>query len=174
MGVLAAYVPSALVRPPAAAAAENPWAHAVEGAFATLDGSGMYLAYADGGVSTVGNARNLGDATGLHLNGPVLSGTASSGVEVSGSSTSGEADWSGWLDAAEDLGRLALDEDAPPERMMPPPFPWSPAFTGETACVWWTDGGPRVESARLTMPSLPDAACFASMLGYLAPAESAS
>jgi hypothetical protein len=79
VGTLASYVPAAVLQSPAAAAAENPWAHAVEGAFSTLDGSGMYLAYADGGVSTIGKARNLGDATGLHLNGPVLSGTASSG-----------------------------------------------------------------------------------------------
>ena len=74
---LASYVPSAVFRPPAAGAAENPWAHAVEGAFATRDGNGLYLAFADGGVGTIGTARSLGDATGLHLNGPVLSGAAS-------------------------------------------------------------------------------------------------
>jgi type VI secretion system protein ImpM len=85
-----------------------------------------------------------------------------------------EAEWSGWLDATEDLGRLALDQDAPPERLMPPEVPDAPGFTGETACVWWTEGGPRVAATRLSIPSLPDAAGFASMLGYLAPAESAS
>jgi type VI secretion system protein ImpM len=93
---------------------------------------------------------------------------------LSDAGTPTEADWSGWLDDVEDLGRLALDEDAPPEQLMPPPAPMTPVFTGETVCVWWTVGGPRVDSARLTMPSLPDAACFASMLGYLAPAESGS
>jgi type VI secretion system protein ImpM len=84
------------------------------------------------------------------------------------------AEWSGWLDIAEDLGRLALDEDAPPERLMPPPAPVSPAPGGETMSVWWTEGGPRVEASRLTLSSLPDAACFAAMLGHLAPTESAS
>jgi type VI secretion system protein ImpM len=83
-------------------------------------------------------------------------------------------DWSDWLDTAETLGRLALDEDAPPERLMPPPSPSSATFTSETTSLWWTDGGPRVEATRLSLSSLPDAACFASMLGHLAPAESAS
>jgi type VI secretion system protein ImpM len=83
-------------------------------------------------------------------------------------------EWSGWLDTAEDLGRLALDEDAPPDRLMPPPTPLSPSITGETSCLWWTEGGPRVEASRLSLPSLPDAARFATMLGHLAPSESAS
>ena len=82
-------------------------------------------------------------------------------------------EWSEWLDTTEDLGRLALDEDAPPERLMPPPPPLSPARTSGTASIWWTDGGPRVEASRLSFPSLPDAASFASMLGHLAPTESA-
>jgi type VI secretion system protein ImpM len=93
---------------------------------------------------------------------------------LSDAGTPAAADWSDWLDAVEALGRLALEEDAPPERLMPPPSPLSLGFTDETACVWWTDGGPRVEPARLTMSGLPDAACFASMLGYPEPAESAS
>jgi hypothetical protein len=83
-------------------------------------------------------------------------------------------DWADWLDAVEELGRLALDEDAPPERLTPPPAPPSIADTGAAQSVWWTDGGPRVEAKRLNMASLPDAACFASMLGFLAPSESAS
>jgi type VI secretion system protein ImpM len=83
------------------------------------------------------------------------------------------ADWSEWLDAAEELGRLALDEDAPPERLMPPPPPSSMTVDGEAQSVWWSDGGPRVPASRLNLPSLPDAACFAFMLGHLAPTESA-
>jgi hypothetical protein len=71
------YVPSAVFGPPAAGAAENPWPHVVGGAFATRDGNGLYVAFADGGVGTIGTARSLGDATGLHLNGPVLSGAPS-------------------------------------------------------------------------------------------------
>ena len=93
---------------------------------------------------------------------------------VSTAGTPATEDWSAWLDAAEDLGRLALDEDAPPERLAPPPAPPSPAFTSALECVWWTDGGPRVAASRFTLASLPDAACFATMLGHLAPTESAS
>jgi hypothetical protein len=85
-----------------------------------------------------------------------------------------KADWSEWLAAAEDLGRLALDEDAPPRLLLPPAQSVTPAFTDETSCVWWTYGGPRVDATRWSQPTLPDAAVFASMLGYLAPAESAS
>jgi type VI secretion system protein ImpM len=83
------------------------------------------------------------------------------------------AAWSGWLDAVEDLGRLALGEDAPPERLMPPVCP--DVLTGAgSMSAWWTDGGPRVEATHLILPALPDSARFASMLGHLAPAESAS
>jgi type VI secretion system protein ImpM len=92
---------------------------------------------------------------------------------LSDAGTPDAAGWSGWLDTVEDLGRLALDEDAPPERLMPPSPP-AAVVTGETASVWWTEGGPRVAASRLTLPSLPDAPCFASMLGHLAPTESAS
>jgi len=88
--------------------------------------------------------------------------------------TPGADDWTDWLDNAEALGRLALDDDAPPERLMPPPPLASMTFTSETNSLWWTDGGPRVEASRLALPSLPDAARFASMLGHLAPTESAS
>jgi len=93
---------------------------------------------------------------------------------LSNAGTPNAEEWSGWLDTAEDLGRLALDEDAPPDRLMPPPAPLSPSIAGETSCVWWTEGGPRVEASRLSLPSLPDAARFATMLGHLAPSESAS
>ena len=58
--------------------------------------------------------------------------------------TPAEENWADWLDAVETLGRLALDEDAPPERLTPPPSPVSPAFTDATSSVWWTEGGPRV------------------------------
>jgi type VI secretion system protein ImpM len=82
-------------------------------------------------------------------------------------------DWAGWLDAVEELGRAALDDDAPPERLTPPPPPASQSVTGDATCLWWTEGGPRVEPTRLSLASLPDAACFAAMLGHLAPTESA-
>lgn len=91
---------------------------------------------------------------------------------LSGAGTPDATSWSGWLDAVEDLGRAALDEDAPPERLIPPSPPVA-GFIDTTSCVWWTEGGPRVEASRLSLPSLPDAARFASMLGHLAPTESA-
>jgi type VI secretion system protein ImpM len=82
-------------------------------------------------------------------------------------------DWSAWLESVETMGRLALDEDAPPERLMPPPPPVSATATGSATSLWWTDGGPRVAASHLALPALPDALCFASMLGHLAPTESA-
>jgi type VI secretion system protein ImpM len=84
------------------------------------------------------------------------------------------ADWHSWLDAVEDLGRLALDEDVPPARLTPPPCPLSFTVTDRTTCDWWTEGGPRVEATHLALSTLPDATAFATMLGYLAPTESAS
>jgi type VI secretion system protein ImpM len=83
-------------------------------------------------------------------------------------------EWSEWLDDVESLGRLALDEDASPERLMPPPCPSAVSITNDAHSLWWTDGGPRVEPTRLSLPALPDAACFATMLGHLASTESAS
>jgi len=93
---------------------------------------------------------------------------------LTGGGTPEAADWTAWLDAVEDLGRRALDEDAPPEQLTPPPAPLSPALHAGMDCAWWTEGGPRVPASRLTLASLPDAACFATMLGHLAPTESAS
>lgn len=82
-------------------------------------------------------------------------------------------EWSGWLDTVEDLGRLALEQDAPPERLMPPPPPSAASVSGVATGLWWTDGGPRVNASRLSLPFLPDPACFATMLGHLSPSESA-
>jgi hypothetical protein len=101
-------------------------------------------------------------------------------VALTDAGTPSADDWTGWLDAVEVLGRLALDEDAPTDRLMPPPSPLSASVNtpgsliSETMSVWWTDGGPRVEASRLSLPGLPDAARFASMLGHLPPTESAS
>ena len=81
-------------------------------------------------------------------------------------------DWAGWLDAVETLGFSALDEDAPPDRLLPPSCPLSPSPPSGTTSLWWTEGGPRVEAARLSLTILPDAVRFASMLGHLAPTES--
>ena len=83
-------------------------------------------------------------------------------------------DWTAWLDAVETLGRAALDEDAPPERLAPPPPPAAAGSHGGTVSLWWTEGGPRVEATRLTLGVLPDARCFASMLGHTETTERAS
>jgi type VI secretion system protein ImpM len=80
-------------------------------------------------------------------------------------------EWVGWLDAVEDLGRLALDEDAPPERLTPPPAPDDFTITALNRTTWWTDGGPRVEPVQVQLPKLPDGARFAYMLGHYAPSE---
>jgi type VI secretion system protein ImpM len=76
-----------------------------------------------------------------------------------------------WLDACETAGRKALDEDATPEeiaRRMPllraEEMPDAAAIG-----AWWTEGGPRVAAARLTLAELPDAEQFAAMLGADAP-----
>lgn len=82
--------------------------------------------------------------------------------------------WESWLDAVETLGRCALDEDAPPERLTPPPTPAARGGASGTISLWWTEGGPRVEPTRLTLAILPDAVRFASMLGHPEPTERAS
>jgi type VI secretion system protein ImpM len=83
--------------------------------------------------------------------------------------------WSEWLEAAEAIGRGALEDDTPPDRLMPPPCPLSPyPVPGTAETAWWTDGGPRVAAATFSLPALPDAARFATMLGHPAPVESAS
>lgn len=84
------------------------------------------------------------------------------------------AEWSAWLDDAETTGRRALDEDAPPDDLLPPACPLSLTFGADPMSLWWTDGGPRVEARRLTLPALPDVTCFAAMLGHPAAAEPAS
>ncbi len=68
-----------MVGPGVAGAATNPWPHTVTGSFASEDGRGLYVADADGTVSVLGTARNVGDASDVHLNMPVVSGTAAPG-----------------------------------------------------------------------------------------------
>ena len=87
--------------------------------------------------------------------------------------------WTNWLDAVEALGRRALEEDTPPDQLMPPPCPPIPfssalsrSATGDS--IWWTDGAPLVAATCLTLAGLPDSARFASMLGHLTTPEHAS
>lgn len=73
----------------------------------------------------------------------------------------------GWLDACEDAGRAALEQDAGPEEVLsrlPPPA----AEIGAAApagSLWWTAGGPRVAPVRLALPGMPESDAFAAMLG---------
>ena len=77
-----------------------------------------------------------------------------------------------WLDACEDAGLAALEQDAAPEaigemldraktalrqRDRPPGLP--------AESIWWTDGSPRVPASRLTLRGLPDVSTYTSMLG---------
>jgi len=86
--------------------------------------------------------------------------------------------WTAWLNEAEALGRAALDEDASPDRLMPPPCPGldsvpAAAHAGAHAeadeSAWWTEGGPRVRATSFVVVGLPDPARFASMLGHTGP-----
>ncbi len=61
---------------PRAHALANPWPHTATGGFATPDGGGFWLTYADGGVAPAGAARFYGDAAALPLNGPVVNGVS--------------------------------------------------------------------------------------------------
>ncbi|MDQ1475963.1 MAG: hypothetical protein QOE62_1192 [Actinomycetota bacterium] len=69
----------AVFLPARAAAAVNPWPHTVTGGFATSDGRGLYVLFGDGSVSAIGNARNMGDGSGVSLNRPMASGAITSG-----------------------------------------------------------------------------------------------
>ena len=72
-----------------------------------------------------------------------------------------------WLDACEAAGREALEADAGPEQVLAclPALPCSGAAAAPMAATWWTDGGPRVSPARLSLAALPDPTQFAAMLG---------
>ncbi|HXT81674.1 MAG TPA: type VI secretion system-associated protein TagF [Acetobacteraceae bacterium] len=78
-----------------------------------------------------------------------------------------EASADAWLDQCETIGRLALDEDAPPERLTA--LLSAADAPGEAlprrGSVWWSEGGPRVPAGRFTLGTLPDSTGFAGMLG---------
>jgi type VI secretion system protein ImpM len=70
-----------------------------------------------------------------------------------------------WLDAAEQAGRTALEQDATQEQVagllppVPAALPRLPAGS-----LWWTEGGPRVAPAQFRHPALPGPAEFTAML----------
>lgn len=77
-----------------------------------------------------------------------------------------------WLDAAEQAGREAVADDAPPEQVTaalihapPPPAQDLADQTRETGLArWWSEGAPRVAARTLETAGLPDGAGFAAML----------
>lgn len=70
-----------------------------------------------------------------------------------------------WLDAAEALGRAALEQDMTPEQIVQSlPAPAVGAVAAASG-AWWTEGGPLVPPQRLALSGLPDAARFAAMIG---------
>jgi hypothetical protein len=56
------------------AATANPWSHTIVNGFSNPTGTGGWLTYADGTVTTFGSAAHYGDASGLALNGPIVGG----------------------------------------------------------------------------------------------------
>ncbi|MBS0639634.1 MAG: hypothetical protein JSS43_07165, partial [Proteobacteria bacterium] len=82
----------------------------------------------------------------------------------------------GWLDAAEDAGRAALEDDLSPDvlaaRIPPPPeLDTEPdigrplcAPASATAALWWTEGAPLVPAQMARLHGLPDPAIFIAML----------
>ncbi len=72
-----------------------------------------------------------------------------------------------WLDACEATGLAALEQDISPEEIaatLPVPDMVVDA-TGVSDAEWWTAGSARVRPTRMVLPSMPDAAIYAAMLG---------
>jgi len=57
-----------------AGAAANSWGYGAVNGFSTPSGGGFWLLRANGTVNAYGNAHWYGDASGLHLNGPIVGG----------------------------------------------------------------------------------------------------
>lgn len=72
-----------------------------------------------------------------------------------------------WLDSCEAAGRVALEQDTPPQEISgmigAPDLPDEAAR--EVEAIWWSDGSERVQPRRMTMRGLPDAVTYAAMLG---------
>jgi hypothetical protein len=78
-----------------------------------------------------------------------------------------KASGEGWLDACEDAGRAALEQDTPPQVIADlvgsPELPEAPA--GIVEATWWSEGSVRVTPSSLMLRYMPDAATYATMLG---------
>src|SRR5262245_53972192 len=72
-----------------------------------------------------------------------------------------------WLDACEEAGRTALEQDTPPHDIATMlgtlELPERP--TASADAVWWSDGSERIAPSRMTLRSMPGAALYATMLG---------
>ena len=73
-----------------------------------------------------------------------------------------------WLAEAEALAREALAYDLEPDalaqRLTALEIPGHVPAADAAIAIWWTEGGPRVPAASLSLPSLPEAEQFAGML----------
>ena len=76
---------------------------------------------------------------------------------------SGEA----WLDTCEAAGRIALEQDTPPQVIADSlgSAELPDAEVGLAEATWWSEGSTSVVPACLTLECLPDAATYAAMLG---------
>jgi len=77
VAVTIAFAGSIVVLGPApVGAATNRWLHSIVNGFSTPSGNGYWLVYADGTVTSQGDAGSYGDASRLQLNGPIVGGAA--------------------------------------------------------------------------------------------------
>jgi type VI secretion system protein ImpM len=83
-------------------------------------------------------------------------------------------DGGGFLAAAAAAGLEAVTGDLPPEALFarildaaaqpPIALPVDPALCPPAGALWWTAGAPRVPSACIATPAMPDAGAFVAML----------
>jgi type VI secretion system protein ImpM len=83
-----------------------------------------------------------------------------------------------WLDRAAAAGIAALEHDLEPQALanrlelaLPPEAArlQPPADPRPGACLWWTEGAPRVPAGHFASPGLPDCATFTRMIDTLDP-----
>lgn len=93
-----------------------------------------------------------------------LAWTAPHGASFAGQDTT-------WLDTAEKSGLAAIEHDLTPDALMAAlqvqaetmaaaPTP----IAAKAACLWWTDGSPRVPAVSWATESLPNTAAFTRMI----------
>lgn len=77
-----------------------------------------------------------------------------------------------WFDAAEAIGRAAVEHDVDPAELAPQlaALTFEPAFPGPGA-RFWTEGAPRVPAGIFEWPALPEAAGFLAMVDTTVEAE---